>query len=324
MAGGVPIAQRGPGWTYRPDMRAPTVYGLHQPGIATPQRAHLAIAAFESAGDLRERLERWTVLAEEAMRQGATVTIGLGPGAVPADARPAALRDLPAFVGDALDPRLCGGDLCVLVGADEAETAGGVVKRFGAPRWVQQGRRGDALGFRDGTLNLRRPRDLDRHVWVSGRERSWMVGGTFLVMRRIVVDASWHALAQSEQEQVIGRHKDGALQGRAAGAPLGGRRLYDAPDLRPGSEIAPDAHIRLAAPRSNRGAALLRRGYATEDGLLFLAFQRDPRRQFVPIQQRLACHDALARHTRHVGSAVFAIPPGARPGGCVGGGLFGY
>jgi deferrochelatase/peroxidase EfeB len=44
----------------------------------------------------------------------------------------------------------------------------------------------------------------------------------------------------------------------------------------------------------------------------------------VPIQQRLARHDALARHTRHVGSAVFAIPPGARRDGCVGGGLFGY
>jgi deferrochelatase/peroxidase EfeB len=233
---------------------------------------------------------------------------------VPAADRPAALRDLPPFPGDALDPALCGGDLCVLVGADDAATPDEVVARFGTPRWVQQGRRGDTLGFQDGTLNLRRPRDLERHVWVTGRERSWMVGGTFLVMRRIVVEPSWHALDPAEQERVMGRD-------RASGAPLGRRRLYDAPHL---DRLPADAHIRVAAPRSNGGAALLRRGYVTDDGLLFLAFQRDPRRQFVPIQQRLARHDALARHTRHVGSAVFAIPPGARPGGCVGGALFGY
>jgi len=141
-----------------------------------------------------------------------------------------------------------------------------------------------------------------------------MVGGTFLVMRRIVVEPSWHALTQPEQERVIGRDK-------RTGAPLGRTRLYDAPHL---EKLPPDSHIRLAAPRSNQGAALLRRGYATEDGLLFLAFQRDPRRQFVPIQQRLARHDALARHTRHVASAVFAIPPGARPGGHVGDALERY
>jgi deferrochelatase/peroxidase EfeB len=293
-------------------MRAPTVYGLHQPGIATPQREHLAMAAFDLDGELRAVLERWTALAEAAMREGATVTIGLAPGAAPPALRPAALRELPAFPDDALDPALCGGDLCVLVGADEPPDE--IVARFGRPRWVQRGHKGDTLGFRDGTLNLRRPRDLDRHVWVTDRERSWMVGGTFLVMRRIVVEPTWHALAQAEQERVIGRDK-------RTGAPLGRTRLYDAPHL---EKLPPDSHIRLAAPRSNQGAALLRRGYATDDGLLFLAFQRDPRRQFVPIQQRLAREDALARHTRHVASAVFAIPPGARPGGSLGAGLFGY
>jgi deferrochelatase/peroxidase EfeB len=312
VAGGVPIAQRGPGWTYRPDTRAPTVYGLHQPGIATPQRAHLAMASFDLCEDLHAVLERWTELAEAAMREGATVTIGLGPGAVPPALRPAALKELPAFPGDALDPALCGGDLCVLVGADAPPDE--LIARFGTPRWVQHGRMGDTLGFRDGTLNLRRPRDFDRHVWVTDRERSWMVGGTFLVMRRIVVEPSWHALAPDEQERVIGRDK-------ATGAPLGRGRLYDAPHL---EKLPTDSHIRLAAPRSNEGKALLRRGYATEDGLLFLAFQRDPRRQFVPIQQRLARHDALARHTRHVASAVFAIPPGARPRGYVGDTLKGY
>ena len=54
-----------------------------------------------------------------------------------------------------------------------------------------------------------------------------------------------------------------------------------------------------------------------------MAYQRDPRRQFVPVQRRLAEQDALAAYTTHVGSAVFAVPPGARPGGFLGEGLFG-
>jgi deferrochelatase/peroxidase EfeB len=51
--------------------------------------------------------------------------------------------------------------------------------------------------------------------------------------------------------------------------------------------------------------------------------QQDPRRQFLRVQRRLASGDALSRLMTHVGSAVFAIPPGARPGGFVGEGLFG-
>jgi deferrochelatase/peroxidase EfeB len=56
-------------------------------------------------------------------------------------------------------------------------------------------------------------------------------------------------------------------------------------------------------------------------GLLFLAFMRDPARQFVPVQRRLAQRDPLSTFARHTGSAIFAIPPGARPGGFVGEGL---
>ena len=45
--------------------------------------------------------------------------------------------------------------------------------------------------------------------------------------------------------------------------------------------------------------------------------------QFVPIQRRLGANDALNEYIRHTGSAVFAIPPGASPGGYVGQGLLG-
>jgi hypothetical protein len=171
------------------------------------------------------------------------------------------------------------------------------------------------LGFKAGTGNVRRGRDFDRHVWVTGRERAWMVGGTFLVVRRIdvLVDA-WRALSVLAQERVIGR-------ARETGAPLG--RDHEFERLPLDAELIPaDAHARLAAPASNGGATMLRRGYSYPDGLLFLAFQSDPRRQYVPVQQRLAESDALSRFTRHTGSAVFAIPPGARPGGFIGDGLF--
>jgi deferrochelatase/peroxidase EfeB len=67
---------------------------------------------------------------------------------------------------------------------------------------------------------------------------------------------------------------------------------------------------------------MLRRSYSYDGGLLFLAFMRDPRRQYVPVQRRLATEDALSRFTTHVGSAVFAIPPGARAGGFIGARLF--
>jgi deferrochelatase/peroxidase EfeB len=40
------------------------------------------------------------------------------------------------------------------------------------------------------------------------------------------------------------------------------------------------------------------------------------------IQRRLGSNDALNEHIKHTGSAIFAIPPGARPGGYVGESLF--
>ena len=124
---------------------------------------------------------------------------------------------------------------------------------------------------------------------------------------------------------------------KVSGAPLTGSHEDDPVDLRAeagGLPVIPaDAHIRLASPAYNSGQRILRRGYSYTDGidpasgtvaggLLFVCYQRDPRRQFIPIQRRLAASDALNRHIQHVGSAVFACPPGARPGSFVGEGLF--
>ena len=87
--------------------------------------------------------------------------------------------------------------------------------------------------------------------------------------------------------------------------------------------IPVDAHVRLASAQANDGERILRRGYSFTDGvdeslgeleagLFFIGFQRDPEKQFVAIQRRLGSMDALNEYIKHVGSAVFAVPPGAR------------
>jgi deferrochelatase/peroxidase EfeB len=325
-SGGVPIAQRGPGWSYRPDDGPPSLHGLHQPGIATPRLDHVEVGAFDLAAPARDVLRAMTAAASELLAPELTVTIGLGVGAFPPAASPLRLRPLPPFPGDALRAELCGGDLVLQVCAGSAEKARAaldeLVSVVGAPpRWRQRGalRRDpgdsagasprDPLGFRDGTHNLRRGRDLDRNVWIDRGDRTGMVGGTYLVVRRIEIDlAAWNALPLAEQEAIVGRHRD-------SGAPPGGRGEFDPAPL----EAFPRrSHVRLASPRTNRVPPMLRRSYGFDGGLLFLAFVRDPHRQFVPVQRRLAEHDGLGRFTRHTGSAVFAIPPGAPPGGFVG------
>ena len=127
-----------------------------------------------------------------------------------------------------------------------------------------------------------------------------------------------------EQEGVFGRRK-------LSGAPFGGTSEFDPVDP---ARLPRNAHIALANPRvaGSEAERILRRGYNYADGLLpdghldaglfFAAYQRDPRRQFVPIQHRLAAHDRLNEYIVHTGSAIFAVPPGVRRGGYVGETLF--
>ena len=98
--------------------------------------------------------------------------------------------------------------------------------------------------------------------------------------------------------------------------------------------IAADSHVRLAHPDQNGGVRLLRRGYNFVDGsdglgrlnagLFFMAYQRDPQRQFVAVQHRLSSMDSLNEYIKHVSSALFACPPGVEdPDDYWGSGLFG-
>jgi deferrochelatase/peroxidase EfeB len=288
-----------------------------------------------------------------------TLTFGFGPGLFESRMgsalrrrRPAELAELPPFGGERLDPARSGGDLCVQACANDAQVAfhaAHVLSRVAAgtalPRWSQlgfgraslpraQSTPRNLIGFKDGTDNIRAQdaEAMRRFVWVkAGDGPSWMVGGTYMVVRRIrILFDVWDATSLEGQERVIGRYK-------LSGAPLGERGEHDPVDLASGSPDAPtipaNAHIRLASPRYNGGQRILRRGYSysqgtevatgeIDAGLFFVAFERSLRRQFIPLQSRLAASDALNVHTVHTASAVFACPPGVGAGGFIGEGLF--
>jgi deferrochelatase/peroxidase EfeB len=268
--------------------------------------------------------------------------------------RPSALRPLGDLPGDQLDPGRTGGDLCVQACSNDPQVAFHAVRNlariaFGAAtlRWTQLGfgrtsstTRSQAtprnlMGFKDGTNNLRAEdtAGMDRFVWVGREEpQTWFRGGSYLVARRIrMFIETWDRDRLADQEAVFGRTK-------VSGAPLTGKDEFDEVDLDiKGSDgitvIPPDAHIRLASPAVNDGQHLLRRGYSYTDGidtrtgqldagLFFVAFQQDPHRQFVAIQRKLGVGDALMEYIQHTGSGLFAVPPGVRPGGFVGEGLF--
>jgi deferrochelatase/peroxidase EfeB len=290
----------------------------------------------------------------EAVGLGAanlTITVGFGPSMFDerfglAAKRPAALAAIPQLPGDYLDPDRSGGDLCVQACADDPTVAFHVIRNFArlargvaVLKWSQLGfgrtsststkqeTERNLMGFKDGTRNIKEENtaDFDKFVWVgSETDQDWMKGGSYLVARRIrMLIESWDTDYLADQETVFGRYK-------TSGAPLTGTAEFDTPDLAAKKKgelvIDANAHIRLAAPASNGGQKILRRGYSFTDGidpdtglldagLFFIAFQKDPRKQFVPIQRQLGRHDLLNEYIRHTGSGVFAVPPGLSAAG---------
>jgi deferrochelatase/peroxidase EfeB len=277
-----------------------------------------------------------------------TLTVGFGPSLFDdrfglAGSRPAALVDLPAFPGDTLDPAICGGDLAVQACSDDPQVAVHAVRNLtriaagrAAVRWAQLGfgkaSSTDAtaptprnlFGFKDGTANIAGDDDaaLRRHVWVGPDDDpvgGWLSGGSYLVARRIrMTIETWDRSPLAEQERLVGRTK-------ARGAPLGASHEdgheHDPVDV---ARLPADSHVRLAHPSQHGGVRMLRRGFNFVDGsdglghldagLFFLAYQRDPRTAFVPVQRSLAAHDAMGEYLRHTWSSLWACPPGVGPG----------
>jgi deferrochelatase/peroxidase EfeB len=260
--------------------------------------------------------------------------------------RPALLRPLGPLPGDELDEDRSGGDLCVQACSNDPLVAFHAIRnlnRIGRGvvvlRWTQlgfgrtsttsrsQSTPRNLMGFKDGTNNIRAEDTaaMDRAVWVGRDEpQAWMRGGSYLVARRIrMLIESWDRDRIADQEAVIGRRK-------VSGAPIGRRDEFDEVDLQAKDGagqtlVAPDAHVRLASPATNGGIELLRRGYSFTDGidprtgqldagLFFIAFMRDPHAQFAALQRRLGVADALNEYIKHVGSGLFAVAGGVRPG----------
>ncbi|MEV5650650.1 iron uptake transporter deferrochelatase/peroxidase subunit [Nocardia sp. NPDC052254] len=291
-----------------------------------------------------------------------TLTIGFGPtlfttsggadrfGIAPR--KPRALTELPRFTRDALDPARSGGDIAIQACADDPQVAVHAIRNlaragFGAVsvRWSQLGfgrtsstsaaqtTPRNLFGFKDGTRNIK-SEDHDavsRFVWVDPRDdQAWLGGGSYLVARRIqMLIEPWDRTSLHEQQRVIGRSK-------STGAPLGATHEFDELDLQSAGPTGPlidtAAHVRLASAEELGGIQILRRGYNFTDGsdgfghldagLFFIAYCRNPQTQFVPMQHNLARNDALNEYIEHVGSAVFAVPPGPGPGEYWGSTLF--
>jgi dye decolorizing peroxidase len=275
-----------------------------------------------------------------------TMTFGLGPE-VMRGLRPdagSAVEALPAFGTDRLDPAWGQTDVVVQICADDPLTVAHARRMvlkdcvgLARLRWVQHGFRRAAgvepdgttmrnvMGQVDGTVNPgQADPDFDGLVW---RAADPLAGGTVMVVRRIRARMeAWDEVDRSGREAAMGRRLDN-------GAPLTGTREHDEPDLEATDRLGfpvidPASHI-ARARSDNPAERFLRRAYnytvpdptqssGEDSGLVFIGFAADVRRQFVPVQRRLAELDRLNQWVTTIGSAVYAVPPGAPEGEYIG------
>ncbi|MFF7970438.1 iron uptake transporter deferrochelatase/peroxidase subunit [Streptomyces sp. NPDC007905] len=293
-----------------------------------------------------------TDVARDAGPSSLTLTFGFGHSFFGRTGlekqRPGALDPLPAFSSDQLDKARSDGDLWVQIGADDALVAfhalRAIQKDAGSAarvRWQMNGfnrtpgatahpmTARNLMGQLDGTRNPKpSDADFDKRIFVPAPgEPAWMANGSYAVVRRIrMLLDDWEKLSLTAQEAVIGRRK-------ADGAPLSGGGETTPMDLEKtdakGEYVVPiNAHARITRPDRNGGAAMLRRPFSYHDGidadgtpdagLLFVCWQADPLRGFVPVQRKLDRGDALSTYIRHEASGLFAVPGGAAEGEYVG------
>ncbi|MFI9823135.1 iron uptake transporter deferrochelatase/peroxidase subunit [Streptomyces sp. NPDC052013] len=293
-----------------------------------------------------------TDVARDAGPSSLTLTFGFGHSFFGRTGlekqRPAALDPLPDFSSDHLDKARSNGDLWVQIGADDALVAfhalRAVQKDAGSAarvRWQMNGfnrspgatahpmTARNLMGQVDGTRNPKpADSDFEQRIFVpENGEPAWMANGSYAVVRRIrMLLDDWEKLSLKEQESVIGRRK-------SDGAPLSGGTETTEMDLEKtdsqGNLVVPiNAHARITRPDQNGGAAMLRRPFSYHDGidadgvpdagLLFICWQADPLRGFVPVQRKLDRGDALTPFIRHEASGLFAVPGGPAEGEYVG------
>ncbi len=293
-----------------------------------------------------------TDVARDAGPSSLTITFGFGHSFFARTGlekqRPASLDPLPEFSSDRLDKKRSNGDLWVQIGANDSLVAfhalRAIQKDTGSAarvRWQMNGfnrspgatahpmTARNLMGQIDGTRNPKPAEsDFDQRIFVPEKgEPAWMANGSYAVVRRIrMLLDDWEKLSGKAQEDVIGRRK-------SDGAALSGGTETTAMDLEKtdaeGNLVVPiNAHARITRPDQNGGAAMLRRPFSFHDGidtdgvpdagLLFICWQADPLRGFVPVQRKLDRGDALSQFIRHESSGLFAVPGGASKGEYVG------
>ena len=293
-----------------------------------------------------------TDVARDAGPSSLTITFGFGHSFFARTGlekqRPTALDPLPEFSSDHLDKNRSNGDLWVQIGANDALVAFHALRaiqkdagRAAKVRWQMNGfnrspgatshpmTARNLMGQIDGTRNPKPSEaDFDQRIFVPETgEPAWMANGSYAVVRRIrMLLDDWEKLSGKAQEDVIGRRK-------SDGAALSGGTETTAMDLEKtdakGNLVVPiNAHARITRPDQNGGAAMLRRPFSFHDGidndgvpdagLLFICWQADPLRGFVPVQRKLDRGDALSQFIRHESSGLFAVPGGASEGEYVG------
>lgn len=269
-----------------------------------------------------------------------TVTFGFGPGFFEKDGKdrfglkdkkPKHLADIPPMPNDKLDKEQGGGDIVIQVCADNEQTAFHAVRnlikqasgvcevRFLNKGFLSGGKNGETprnlFGFKDGTGNQSTKDEnlMNSIVWVQSGEPDWMTGGTYMAFRKIKMFLDiWDRSSLKEQEDTFGRVK-------SSGAPFGQKKETDPVKL---NQIPADSHVSVA---KSTGRQILRRAFSYTDGidpktgyvdagLLFICFQKDPDRQFVPMLKALAAKDALNEYTQTIGSSLFACPGGCKKG----------
>lgn len=278
----------------------------------------------------------------------ARVTMTIGFGASIFDARfgftslkPSNFNPLPRFARDEVLPDRLDGDLIIQVCADDDQVAFHALRNLIriskgtlTPLWVQSGFSGasqsissphtprNLFGFKDGTANLALDdrAETDTHLWIRD---GWLAGGTYMAVRNFRFDIeTWDRSSLLEQQQVFGRSK-------GIGSPLSGGGEFSEADFAAkapdGSLAIPsDSHMALAHPSKHGGVKIHRRAYnysngadrigRLDAGLLFISFQQDLEKQFVPIQRALANSDRMNEYVTVISSGAFVCPPGLAPG----------
>ena len=169
------------------------------------------------------------------------------------------------------------------------------------------------LGFKDGTRNIAGTDDAPRwteYVWVARG-----ADGRGLDGRRLVPGRP----ADPDAHRDLGPHLAGGAGGRSRPHQGRGRPARQGPGARrPFLKAIPAPHVRLAHPSQHGGARLLAAASPsptapTASAAWTRACSSSPTSAtcagFIPCS-RPARNDALNEYIQHVGSALFAVPPG--------------